>query len=629
MERINKIISLAVIGVFLCGCVSAQDKKLPVDAVRDTLSEMLQAELSHTIDRSLYIGQHYEGEKVEENTILDKLNRLLNNGAKISPEELQVLFFRDGGGWTTVTNPAVLRLLLNEYLSGADSREDKAYWLNRWLCEAVLISDPGIVGVLINAGANPKPKDIWESLQHITPDFFPSYETMRLLVEELDFDLYRWCGVTPVWWLVYERNTYPSRKDNRILAVEMEKRKADAGLISNTERGGGYFLDPEIFPSDSDAWELAAYYGDEEVLKFKHSRETFTLKGKMKGWSGADTLTLRYELGLGRDTVLHIPVHDGAFTFRGQFDQPTQVLLQKETKNAQSHLEQLFIYPQAGKTTSIKGKTTLAKAKVSGSQTHREYRRLLKMLQRSGQQRLVLHEQIKEIPEQEKTKENKGFQALQAKNDKINQKERDRVERFIKRHPTSIVSLEAFRYIAIYLTGYEEKATLFDQLHPDVKTTPAGQQIFDELEVAKAVRMGAVAPQFVSTTPEGDSLSLRETLRGKELLLIYFWASWSEPCRTEHGVLKDIYETFHVEGFDMLGVALDKNAARWKTAIKEHKLPGQHISSLKLWEDPVAKLFGVKSIPDSFLLDEQGRVVVRGLRGDELQAFVKEYLEGK
>src|SRR5690606_2017275 len=156
-----------------------------------------------------------------------------------------------------------------------------------------------------------------------------------------------------------------------------------------------------------------------------------------------------------------------------------------ETKNAQSHLEQLCIYQQAGKTTSIKGKTTLAKAKDTVSQTQREYRRLIKMLKQSRQQRLVIHEQIKEITEQKKTKENKGFQALQAKNDKINQKERNRVERFIKRHPTSIVSLEAFRYIAIYLTGYEEKATLFDQLHPDVKTTPAGQQIFDELEVAK------------------------------------------------------------------------------------------------------------------------------------------------
>lgn len=234
-------------------------------------SEMpvLEQQLISTLEKSLYIGQYFEGEEIKEKTLLTKLDSLFQQGVEVSGTELMLLFARDGGGWSTITHPKVLQLVLDNYLQGPDSREDKIYWLNRMLGSAILISDPGITEVLIDSGANPKPREIWESLLHISPDYFPTYETMRLLADKLDFDLYRWCNVTPIWWLVYERNILPERKNNHILAQEMKKRKADANLVCNTERGDGYFLDPEIFPSDKNAWELAEYFGDREVLEYR------------------------------------------------------------------------------------------------------------------------------------------------------------------------------------------------------------------------------------------------------------------------------------------------------------------------------------------------------------------------
>lgn len=261
-----KIIGFLLFAVCLNSCVS----RLARPKLTDSL--ILQQDLSNTVDKSLYIGQIYGSEKVDKQEMIKTLKQLLKDGAQVRPGDLQQLLARDGGGWTAVTHPEVLQLALDNYLSGPDSRGDKIYWLNRLLCKAILLRDPGIVELLINTGANPRPKDIWESLLHITPDFFPTYETMRLLVEELDFDLYRWCGVTPLWWLVYERNATLATKDDRVLVMEMRKRKTDAGLVCNTERGGGYFLDPEIFPSDKNAWELAECFKDREVLKYQSSK---------------------------------------------------------------------------------------------------------------------------------------------------------------------------------------------------------------------------------------------------------------------------------------------------------------------------------------------------------------------
>src|SRR5690606_5858020 len=233
-------------------------------------SLLLQQQLSSVIEKSLYSNQTYNGDFIEKDQFIDSLEMLLDRGAQVHPDQLQIFFRRDGGGWSKVTDVEILDISLSQFLTlSYYTKEDKNYWLNRFLCDAILISDSGVVELLIRKVANPKEAAIWETLLNITPDYFPSYETMRLLVERLDYKLFQRHSVTPIWWLVYERNLFPEKRNSEVLENEMRKRKQEAYWVCNVEKEIGYFLDSELYKTSLNAWELAEYFNDVEVLKYK------------------------------------------------------------------------------------------------------------------------------------------------------------------------------------------------------------------------------------------------------------------------------------------------------------------------------------------------------------------------
>jgi len=135
-----------------------------------------------------------------------------------------------------------------------------------------------------------------------------------------------------------------------------------------------------------------------------------------------------------------------------------------------------------------------------------------------------------------------------------------------------------------------------------------------------------VAPKFEGPTPSGDILSLDEAL-GK-VTLVDFWASWCKPCRIENPNIVSVYQDYKDKGFKVLGVSLDKpnQKDRWIKAIEDDNLTWNHISNLQYWEEPIARLYGISSIPAAFLLDEDGRIVAKDLRGQALRNKVDELL---
>jgi thiol-disulfide isomerase/thioredoxin len=134
---------------------------------------------------------------------------------------------------------------------------------------------------------------------------------------------------------------------------------------------------------------------------------------------------------------------------------------------------------------------------------------------------------------------------------------------------------------------------------------------------------GAMAPNMKLPTPEGDSVELH-SLRGK-VVLIDFWASWCGPCRKENPYVREIYAKYKDKGFEIYGVSLDNNKAYWEFAIAKDSLPWVHVSDLKLWQSEAAVLYDVHGIPQTYLLDRDGRIYKVGLRSHELEA-VLEYL---
>lgn len=136
--------------------------------------------------------------------------------------------------------------------------------------------------------------------------------------------------------------------------------------------------------------------------------------------------------------------------------------------------------------------------------------------------------------------------------------------------------------------------------------------------------IGGVAPEIKLNGPDGKPVSLN-SLRGK-VVLIDFWASWCGPCRRENPNVVKMYQKYKDQGFEIFGVSLDNDLNRWKAAIQSDGLSWYHGSDLMGWKSKPAQMYQVHSIPATFLLDKEGKIIAKGLRGPELEAAVADAL---
>ena len=137
--------------------------------------------------------------------------------------------------------------------------------------------------------------------------------------------------------------------------------------------------------------------------------------------------------------------------------------------------------------------------------------------------------------------------------------------------------------------------------------------------------IGAMAPELAFPDPEGNIRKLSD-LRGK-VVLVDFWASWCGPCRRESPNVRNVYQKYHDKGFEVFSVSLDRDGNSWKKAIVDDQLVWpNHVSDLKYWSSEAAAIYGVRSIPAMFLLDREGRIVAKDLRGAALENAVRELI---
>ena len=147
--------------------------------------------------------------------------------------------------------------------------------------------------------------------------------------------------------------------------------------------------------------------------------------------------------------------------------------------------------------------------------------------------------------------------------------------------------------------------------------------------IAKLQRVAIGQPylDFTQETPEGTFLSLSELIGKSKLLLVDFWASWCGPCRGENPNVVAVYKEYHEKGFDVLGVSLDMKKENWIKAIEDDGLIWHNVSDLKYWNNEAAQDYAVSSIPSNVLIDENGIIIAKNLRGEDLRKKVEEILK--
>ncbi len=144
------------------------------------------------------------------------------------------------------------------------------------------------------------------------------------------------------------------------------------------------------------------------------------------------------------------------------------------------------------------------------------------------------------------------------------------------------------------------------------------------VENTKKLADGSPAPEISLPDPDGNTVTL-SSFKGK-VVLIDFWASWCNPCRKENPNMVRIYNKYHSRGFEILGVSLDKTKESWVKAIADDKLSWTHCSDLKFWQSEAALTYNVSAVPYTVLIDREGKIIAKGLRGDELEARLEKIL---
>jgi thiol-disulfide isomerase/thioredoxin len=359
-----------------------------------------------------------------------------------------------------------------------------------------------------------------------------------------------------------------------------------------------------------------------------NAQDGFILSGKLSGSHEGNKVILSYGDPVSKERIKDSTfVKNGGFSFKGKVADVVRAELMmsdpgKEIDRGdwerfeEMDLQDFFL---ENKKINLTG-ANVKQGHITGGEAQRDYQ--------------ILKAQLKPFEDKSKPLGKKYAQYFKEKNQAAMDKTLPQMravrediaivkDSFFRKHPDSYVSLQLLEDQGGLQNPTFESG--LNTLSARIKNSAKAKRLMTELNALKSVEVGRPSKDFIQNDTQGKPVSL-SSFRGSYVLLD-FWASWCGPCRAENPNVLKAYEKFKGEKFEIIAVSLDNKREPWLKAIQADGLPWIHVSDLKGWKSQAAAMYGVTAIPQNFLIDPNGVIVARDLRGEELEKALQKFIK--
>ena len=343
---------------------------------------------------------------------------------------------------------------------------------------------------------------------------------------------------------------------------------------------------------------------------------TYKISGAVEGLNDGDTLFITNDLqtGIPTDTLI---VKDGKFELSGETDSTYLCMVYSEKRNELN--APFFIEPG---NISIKLVETPGASRVGGTKCNEQWQELNDSVMTIGKEINHIAEHIygNTVDEME---QQKGMEQIE----KLNQRFSAIVVKTTEKNIKNEFGYFLLTYYPEELIDNQTRMKLIDKLPDEKQKRPAIQKMLANLKQASESAEGMTIKDFTQPGLDGTPVSLLGEVSKSKITVIDFWASWCGPCRQEMPFMVELYDKYKDKGLNIIGISLDEDSDAWKAATQQLNIPWVQMSDLKGWENVIAKHFCVNSIPHTIVVDQQGKILKRGLRSEKLEEFVVDQLK--
>ncbi|HMI01063.1 MAG TPA: TlpA disulfide reductase family protein [Pedobacter sp.] len=361
------------------------------------------------------------------------------------------------------------------------------------------------------------------------------------------------------------------------------------------------------------------------------AQKNYTISGKLpavKGQAKAYLVLLKNDAWKEIDSA---EIKDGKFQFAGSVNEPQNAILAVRHNGAadsgrQRDTQGFFI---ENSKIAMAGTDSISNANITGSVADQESHEREAMIKPVTAKIIQLQDKYGKKNSdgtfvwsvEDRKKAGDSVQMLVAKNKDISLK-------FAETHLNSFMGLYTFNmYVLDNKFDPAAMEPLFNQFSNELKSSPLGKLTVEKIEIGKRRQTGAKATDFTQKDLNDKPFTL-SSLRGK-YVLVDFWASWCVPCRAENPNVVKAYNELKGKNFEIVGVSLDYpgGKAAWAGAVEKDGLPWIQVSDLKGWKNEVAVMYGINSVPQNLLIDPNGVIIAKNLRGEALTEKLKELIK--